>query len=196
MNLDQYDDMMGLEFGEYGGLSDIFNTQLLKEAFVASTAGGGAILGATWGVKKLADLLGMEKISDPLLRSSVTSAMTFFIGVASGRMLYDYNREAAIGVVGGLGGLAMANFLDALISKMTGSARMLTALGENDYSPTMYSDDGMRALAALEATSVQATAPAFQGLAGPVVTGERLMGLEAAVVQSETLGDVYPAYLS
>ncbi len=61
MNLSAYDDMMGLEFGEYEGLSGLFDPQMLKEALVASTAGGGAILLATYGMKKLTELLGVTK---------------------------------------------------------------------------------------------------------------------------------------
>ncbi len=195
MNLDAYDDMMGLEFGDYEGLSAIFDPQLLKEALVAASAGGGAILLATFAVKKTAEKIGLESmITDPLLRSAVTSTATFLAGVAGGRALYAHNREAAIGVVGGLGGIAMANLLDAVIAKVTGSARMLPALGEASavYGP----DEGMSALAALEATSVNSAPGAFNGFAGPTVTPEQLMGFEATVTQTETLGEQYNAYMA
>ena len=201
MNLDAYDDMMGLEFGD--NLSALLDAQVLKEALIASTAGGGAILAATWGVKKLAAYIGLEtKVTDPLARAAVVSTVTFLAGILGGRSIYNYNREAAMGVVGGLGGLAMANLLDAALNKFTGSARMITALGEANegmYSPDgmrgAYDDAGMSALAQLEATSVQAAPGAFQGFAGPTVTPEALMGFGAAETQTEHLGE-YAPYLA
>ena len=201
MNLDAYDDMMGLEYG-YDGLDGLFDPEMLKSALIASTAGGGAILLAGYGVKKLADYIGLEaKVTDPLARSAIVSATTFMIGIAGGRALDQYNPRAALGVAAGLGGIAMANFLDAVISKMTGQARMMNALGENEgaYSPDLrgaYDDaSGMRALAALEATNVAAAPGAFSGFQGPTVTPEALFGFSAPVTQTETLGD-YAPYLA
>ena len=74
----------------------------------------------------------------------------------------------------------------------TGGARMLPALGEESgtYSP----EGGMHALAMLEATNVNAAPGAFNGFAGPTVTPEQLMGFEAAVTQTETLGEGYMPY--
>lgn len=195
MNLDAYDDMMGLEFSDYSDFEYI-NMEMIKEALIASSAGGGAILLATFGVKKITTALALEtKVPDPLLRSGLISAATFLVGVAGGRALYEYNREAAMGVVGGLGGMAVANFLDALISKLTGGARMLNALGEDDSLSSYGAEDGMAALQALEATGVTSAPGAFHGFSDPSVTAEALMGLEAAVTQEETLGG-YNAYMS
>lgn len=191
MQLDAYDDMMGLEFGEFAALVDM---QMLKEALIASSAGGSAILLTTVAVKKLADKVGLEAmVPDPLLRSTITSAVTFLTGVFGGRVIYNHSREAAMGVMGGLGGLAMANLLDAAVAKFTGSARILPGLGEASsvYGP----DEGMSALAALEATSVDSARGAFNGFAGPTVTPEQLMGFEATVTQTETLGE-YNAYMA
>jgi len=197
MNLNAYDDMMGLEFGEYEDLGQFLNVERLQEALLASTAGGGAILLTAWGVRKLGEQLDLEsRISNPLLRSAVLSGIAFLGGVAGGRFIYEYNREAAMGIVGGVGGMAMANFLDAAIAQMTGSERMGTSLGEGDESLlSAYPDAGMEALAALEATGVTAAPPAFQGFADPSVTNEALFGLDGTVVQEETLG-AYAPYLS
>ena len=197
MRLSDYDDMMGLEFGDYEDLGALITPAMIKEALIASTAGGGAILGTVYLTKLASEKLKLaEMIPDPLVRSAVVSAVTFFGGLLAGRGLYEYNREAAMGVVGGLGGIAMANLLDAVIAKVTGSARMTTALG--DLELTQYGeDDGMEALAALETTSIQSAPGAFQrgGLSDPTVTPEALMGLDAAIVQQETLGG-YNAYMS
>jgi len=196
MNLDAYDDMMGLEFGEYEGMGGLFDAEMLKEALIASTAGGGAILLTVYGVKKLSEKMDLaSKITNPILLSAVTSGLTLMIGVAAGKQLYEYNREAAMGVAAGLGGIAMANFIDAVIAKMTGNPRMLNTLGEGDsYGGNM---DGMAALAALETTGVTSAPGAFQGFADPTVTPEALMGFDGTVVQQETLGELgYNGYLS
>lgn len=195
MNLNAYDDMMGLEFGEYEGLEGIFDPQMLKEALVATAAGGAALLLATWGVKQVADKVGVAKIENPLLRTTVVSAATALAGFAVGRKVMEYNPNIGYGIVGGVGALAMANLIDAAMSQFTGNPRMITSLGETDYMSGTNGDDGMSALAALEATAVDATPGAFQGFADPTVTREALMGLEAATVQTETLGE-YAPYLS
>lgn len=190
MNLDAYDDMMGLEFGEYGMLDGLFDPEMLKEALIASSAGGGAILLATWGVKALSSKVGLDKITNPLLRTAVVSGVTLLAGLAAGRQVMRYNQNVGIGVASGVGALAMANLLDAAFSQMTGNARMFTALGEG-YDMGGY-DDGMSALAALETTNVESNPGAFSGFSDPTVTPEMLMGLDAAVVQQETLGGYAP----
>jgi hypothetical protein len=137
----------------------------------------------------------MANITNPLLKAGLTAGATFAAGVVGGRYLYGYNREAAIGVMGGLGGIAMAHFLDVAISQMTGQPVMGVALGDGDN----YSDmDGMAALASLETTGVTSAPGAFQGFADPSVTPEALMGLESAVVQQESLGGMegYNGYLA
>jgi hypothetical protein len=193
MNLDAYDDMMGLEFGDYEGMEQFLSTEMLREALIASTAGGGAILLSAWAVKKAAEQMNLSKmIENPLLRAAVVSGGTLLLGVVAGRSLYEYNREAAMGVVGGIGGFAMANFLEVALSQMTGEARMAVAqLGESGSDSYMMgygNDEGMAALAALETTGVTSAPGAFQGFADSTVTPEALFGLEGTVVQQETLG--------
>jgi hypothetical protein len=199
MRLDAYDDMMGLEFADYEGL-DFMNPEMIKEALLAATAGGGALLATAWGVKKLGTQFDLaSKIPNPLIRSAVTAGATFLAGLVGGRMLYEYNREAAMGVVGGVGALAMASFIDTAIAQATGNAPMGVALADvhDEYSPTSYSD-GMAALAALETTGVTSAPGAFQGFSDPTVSTESLMGLQGTVVQQETLGglEAYAPYLS
>ncbi len=194
MNLDAYDDMMGLEFGDYEGLEQFLSPEMIREALIAGTAGGGAILLTSFAVKKVnenVEFLG--NIENPLLKALATSGMAFFAGLAGGRALYEYNREAAMGIVGGVGGVAMAHLIDAAIAQFTGNEPMGISLGEGD--DYMYGDNGMSALAALETTGVTTAPGAFQGVADPSVTPEALMGLDGTVVQQETLGD-YAPYLS
>ena len=201
MNLSEYDDMMGLEFGDYEGLDQFLNAEMIKEALLASVAGGGAILLTSYGVRKAVEKIDfINQIQDPLAKAAVTSAIAFFAGLAGGRMLYEYNREAAMGVIGGVGGIAMANLIDAAIAKFTGNERMGIGLGDGDESLlSAYNDqEGMEALASLEATGVTSAPGAFQGFADSSVTPEALMGLQGTIVQQETLGDMgaYAPYLS
>ncbi len=200
MNLDAYDDMMGLEFGDYEGMDGILpDAEQIKDALLAGTAGGGAILLTSWGVKMLNEKVDLlSKIENPLLRSAVVSGVALVAGLMAGKATYDYNRDAAIGIVGGVSGLAMANLLDTAIATFTGNERMGISLGEHDDESLLagYGDDaGMEALAALETTGVSTAPGAFQGLMDPSVTPEALMGLDGTVVQEETLGN-YAPYLS
>lgn len=197
-HLSDYDDMMGLEFGDYEGLDQFMSREMIQEALLAATAGGGAILAASWGVKRLSEQFDLPSmIENPLARTAVTSAGVFFLGLVGGRMLYEYNREAAMGVVGGLGALAMASVIDQAIAQFTDSEPMGVSLADANYSGS-YGDDGMAALAALETTGVTTAPGAFSGMGDPTVTPEALMGLEGTVVQEETLGGLqaYAPYLS
>jgi hypothetical protein len=199
MDMDSYDDMMGLEFGDYEGF---INAEMVKEALISSSAGGGAILLTTWGMTMLSEKLDLAtKVPNGYARTALTSGAAFLLAVVGGRAMYDYNREAAMGVVGGLGGFAMATFIDGMIAEVRGSERLLgTPLGEADDDMddesllSAYNDnyDGMSALASLETTGVTSAPGAF---ADPSVTPEALMGLDGTVVQEETLG-AYQPYLA
>jgi hypothetical protein len=190
MNLDAYDDMMGLEFGDFEQGDEIFSPEMIREALIASTAGGGAVLLTAWGVRMLSDKLALStKITNPVLRSAVTSGMAFTAGLIGARTMYEYNRDWSMGILGGVGGLALANFLDTLIAQFTNSAKIGVSLGDgDDYG--YNSSDSMAALAALEATGVTSAPGAFQGFSDPSVTNEALMGLDGTVVQQETLGEM------
>jgi hypothetical protein len=194
MNLGAYDDMMGLEFGDYEGFADgLFNPEVLKQAVIATGAGGVAALAATWGIKQVASKVGVDKIENPLLRTAVVSGAALLAGLFVGRQVMKSNLNIGIGITGAVGGIAMMNLVDAVYSQVTGNARLTSSLGDTDYMSG--AGDGMSALAALEATNVDANPGAFAGLSGPQVTDEHLMGLDAATVQMETLGGYQP-YLS
>jgi hypothetical protein len=187
MNLDAYDDMMGLEFGDMELGEGLLDPEYIRDAMMSSTAGGGAMLLTSWGVKKLSENVELiNNIENPLLKAATVSAIAFLTGVAGSSALFEYNRPAAVGVMGGVGGMAMAHLIDAAIAQFTGSEKMGVGLGEGEYG---Y-DDGMAALAALETTGVTSAPGAFQGFADPTVTPEALMGLDGTVVQQETLGEL------
>jgi hypothetical protein len=191
MNLGAYDDMMGLEFGEFA--DGLFNPEVLKQAIIATGAGGAAALLATWGIKQVSGKVGLDKIENPLLRTAVVSGVALLGGLFVGRQIMKSNLNIGIGVTGAVGGIAMMNLLDAVYAQATGNARITSSLGDTDYMSG--AGDGMSALAALEATNVDAAPGAFSGFADPTVTNEHLMGLEAATVQMETLGG-YAPYLA
>lgn len=186
--LSAYDDMMGLEFGE--GAEGLFNPEVLKQAIIATSAGGAAALVTVWGMKQLASKVGIDKIANPLLRTAVVSGAGLLAGLFVGRQVMKRDMNIGIGISAGVGALAMANFLDAAYSQFTGNPRLTSALGDTDYMSG--GGDGMAALAALEATNVDAQPGAFSGFADPTVTPEHLMGLEEATVQMETLGQYGP----
>ncbi len=179
--MNEYDDMMGLEFGDYEGF---INAEMVKEALISSTAGGAAILLTSWGMTMLNEKLDLDtRIPNAYARTAVTSGAAFLLSVVAGRAMYDYNREAAMGVVGGLGGFAMATFFDGMISAARGTERLLgTPLGDTEDNIddesllSAYNDnyDGMSAMAALETTGVTSAPGAFSGFEAPVTTQEVL----------------------
>lgn len=198
MNLDAYDDMMGLEYGEYEGLGQWINMEMVQEAAMSGAAGGGAILLTGALMKQLNERFNLfTQIENPILRSGASSLSALILGLVGGRALAEQQPGAALGVVGGVSGWAMAHFIDTLLSEFGGMDKQLPgALGEGDeYMGAGGNDAGMEALAALETTGVTSAPGAFQGLADPTVTPEALFGLEGTVVQQETLGG-YNAYMS
>lgn len=182
----EYDDMMGLEFGEFGAFLD---GETVKRALMASASGGTAMLAGSWAMKKL---VGMEWMPQFVKDNSkvVTGIGLIALGVVGGQWLYSRSPEASMGVMGGLGALGVAR----IINNFLGDNSVPLEGGDRDES--LLSDyNGMNALAALETTSVQEAAGAF---GDPTVTPEALMGFngfDGTVVQSETLGS-YAPYLS
>lgn len=187
-----YDDMMGLEFG---GLGSYLDGQMVKDALVASSAGGVAVLAGALALNKL---IGMDWMPQMLKdnRKVVKGVGMLALGVVGGKMLYDRGHmQASMGVLGGMGAVGFANILNVIIEKVSpGNSVPLEGDDAGDQS-LLSNYDNMAALASLEATSVQEAAGAFSGFADPTVTPEQLMGFDGTVVQSETLGG-YAPYLS
>lgn len=187
-----YDEMMGLEFGEFGSFLD---GQMFKDALVASAAGGVGVLAGTWAINKL---LGMDNMPQFVKdnRKVAKGVLQIGAGLVLGRVLYDRSREASMGVLGGLGALGAANIINSFMKDNAVALEGDDELSGSDSS-LLSNYDNMAALAALETTSVSSAPDAFQGFADPTVTQEALMGfngLDGAVVQTETLG--YAPYLS
>jgi hypothetical protein len=122
------------------------------------------------------------------------SGAAIVVGLGVGRYVYQHNRDAAMGVVGGAAGLGLANLIGSFFTANPLGAP-LGALPE-DYAlsddGSMLSDADYEALNGFAEAEVAQSAPAFRGLAGPTVSNEMLQG---AVVQQETLG-AYMPYLS
>ncbi len=183
-----YDDM-GLEFG---GLSQLLDAQMMKDAVVASVAGGSAVLLGAYGMNKLLALDFMPQfVKDN--RKVFKGLGLIAMGYAGGALLYEHSREASLGVLGGLGAIGVANIVNHLIL----GAKAVSLEGDDDMLSSgdqglLSNYDNMSALAALEATSVESAQSPFQGLADPTVTNEALMGFQGAVTQTEQ----YAPYLS
>jgi|GEM_PF-2434733 len=195
-----YDSMEGLEYGDggtYGGLFDfIMDAEMRTQALTVAVAGGAGILAGTYGVNWLMDNVEFLKPADATNEPYVRSGLQLGIGLLAGGALYSYAQanggdpmmsSAAMGVLGGLSALAVANVLNGMLgaNKVSG----LTGVPEDDSSLlSEYSDefDGVAALSALEATGVSTAAGAF---ADPSVTNEALMG---TMVQQEDLGAYQP----
>lgn len=181
---------------DFGDLDGFFDVAILKELGIAGASGTAAALLGTYAIQKMA-AMDMFKDWKPLDRSRVLSGVAIAAGVLAGRGLYQYNRDAAMGVAGGLAGLGLASLIGTFFE-----TRLVPVLGEVEDESMLLADYDYEAMNGLHGdddeagdlgeTAVQASAPAFRGLHGPTVTQEQLQG---AVVQQETLG-AYMPYLS
>jgi hypothetical protein len=203
-----YDDLMGLDMYD-DGMEGWYSTDMLRDQVIAAGSSAAAILLAAWALPKLSSSEMMSKYEEPT-RHRVAALLGILGGMVGGRLLWDKNRDAAMAVVGGVSGLGLAQLIDSYFDKnlIGGGAAAVYPLGsfqaaDGDMSVSdrallsAYGDDGMGALSALEMTNVQSSRGAnFSGFAGTVVNNEALMGLDAAVVAGETLGEGYNPYLS
>jgi len=179
-----YDDMMGL--------GDMLTPEMVKDSLVGMGSGAGAIMLVSYVMPKIPLPASWTDVNKSQLRAGIGIAT----GLIAGRALYDYNRDAAMAVVGGVAGLGFAQLIGSFLGTnpvsgfgMLPEEMELSAMSDEALLAS-YGDNGaMNALAALEATSVQAARGAFSG---PTVTNEQLFGLGAPVVQMETLGAYNP----
>lgn len=185
-----YDDMMGLEFG---GMSSLLDAQMIKDAVVASVAGGGAILLGSYALNKLVAQDWMPQMLKDN-RKVVKGVSMIALGFVGGGALYNYNREASLGVLGGMGALGVANIINSFLGGNAVALEGDDEMMEGDDESLLSNYDSMAALASLEETNVEQSAGAFQGFEDPTVTPEQLMGFNGTVTQTETLG--YAPYLS
>jgi hypothetical protein len=156
------------------------------------SAGAGAIMLTSYVMPKIPMPADWAPENQVRLRAGIGITA----GLVAGRAMYDYNRDAAMAIVGGVSGLGFAQLLGSFMgtNPVKGFGLLpeemdLSAMSDEALLAS-YGDNGaMNALASLEATSVQAARGAFSG---PTVTNEQLFGLGAPVVQMETLGAYNP----
>lgn len=186
---DDYDDLMGLDY--YDGLDQFITPSMVRDSLIAAGAGAGAILLASWVVPMLPAPEAWDEENKHRLRAAVGAIG----GLLVGRLVWDFNRDAAMAIIGGTAGLGIAQFVDSFFEKpalvgtpfgtlpedveLSGDEALL---GAYDYGP---------ALSNLETTGVTTAPGAF---ADPTVTPEALFGMEGTVVQQETLG--YNPYMA
>lgn len=183
-------DMDGLAMYD-DGMGAYITPEMLKQHLTAAAAGAGGILVASKVVNYLGDMLvkdqdgasDAQREKNAKNRTYVKGASSVILGVLAGRMLYDRNRDAAMGIVGGVAGGGLASLLAYVVGNPS----------ENDPATTIdertrpYLTTNLSALEAAVASSEQAF-----GLSGPTVTAR---SLSAAGVTSETLAE-YAPYLS
>lgn len=188
------DDMMGLEFGEYGGLGEWIDWQTFQDTLLAGAAGVAAGAATGWVLQQVSDKVDFLKRDDPNMQKVQNGAIQVAMGILAGGMAYRYGlpQQAAMGATVGLATLGVLNIWNGLVAK--DKPLTLSALPEDMELSSMGDDYGssMEALAALETTGVTMAPGAFQGFADPTVTPEALMG---TVVQEESLG-AYAPYLA
>lgn len=204
-----YDDLMGLDMYD-DGMGEMYSASMFRDQMIAAGASAASILLASWVIPKIGQL-EMVKGLEEANRHRVTAIVGLLAGMLGGRLLWNQNRDAAMAVVGGVGGLGLAQLIDSFFDKNllgdgTAPAYPLGSFAGGDgYDMAagdqallaQYGNDNGSALAALEATNVRASRGAF---GGTVVNPEALMGFGgfgAAVVAGETLGEQgYNPYLS
>lgn len=185
-----YDDMMGLD-----GMTEIFSPEVVKDHLIGMSAGAGAIMLVGYTIPKIPVPASWTPENQVRLRAGISVAA----GLVAGRAMYDYNRDAAMAIVGGVSGLGLARLVSSFFGTtplngygMLPEEMELSAMSDEALLAA-YGDDGaMNALAELEATNVQSHGGAFSG---PTVTNQPLFGLDAPVVQMETLG-AYSPYMA
>jgi hypothetical protein len=182
----RYDDMAGLDMYD-DGMEQFYSPSMVRDSLVAASAGAGAILLASWITPKLP----APETWEPQNQSRMRAAIATLGGILVGRGLWDYNRDAAMAVMGGVAGLGLAQLVDSYFEISILDGNPLGTLPE-DIELSAYDQDGMGALHALETTGVTTAPGAFQGFADPTVTPEALMGFDGTVVQQETLGQYNP----
>lgn len=186
------DDMMGLDM--YDDLDGFLSPDMIRDSFIAAGAGAGAILIATWLTPKLPAPADWEETNQHRLRAATATLG----GLLLGRALWDYNRDMAMAVVGGVAGLGLAQLLDSFFEINLLDGTPLGTLPEDielsagdEALLEAYDHDQASALNALETPGVTTAPGAF---ADPTVTPEALMGFSGTVVQAETLG--YNPYMA
>jgi len=191
MPRNDYEDLYGLDMYDMGAW---VTPSMIQDSIIAAAAGAGAILLASWSAPMLPV---PEKLKGTPNASRLRAAVATVGGLLVGRLMWDWNRDAAMAVIGGVGGLGLAQLVDSffdieIVGKPLGALPEDVALSEGDEALlSAYDYDQAQALAALGTTGITSAPSAF---ADPTVTPEALMGLHGTVVQGESLG--YNPYMA
>lgn len=195
-------DMMGLEM--YDSSYDLgawLDAETVKAHLMAGASGGVGIL-------LVSTLMG--KIGNPFLKTDAdgtptgtaeaqaSAAMNWrrtkdvlavVAGVLGGRLMYDQNRDAAMGFVGGVAGLG---FADLVASFVNDPASTTGPTVSTSLSGGHLSGGDLAALEAAVSQAYPAWSPAPEQLSGTV---SQTMALSAPMVTTTELG-AYAPYLS
>lgn len=174
-------DMMGL--GMYDSSYDLgalLDPEAIKSHLMSGASGGVGILLVATLLNKI-DQPSM--IADPMNWRRAKDVIAIAAGVLGGRLMYDKNRDAAMGFVGGVAGLGFADLIASFVNDPADPMVRTTLAGGH------LSGGELRSLEA----AVSQAYPAWQPqLAGTVTqTAE----LSAPVVSQTELG-AYAPYLS
>jgi hypothetical protein len=175
-------DMMGLEMYDSSyDLGALLDAETVKAHLMAGASGGVGIL-------LVSTLLGkIEKpdmITDAMTWRRTKGVLAVVAGVLGGRLMYDQNRDAAMGFVGGVAGLGFADLIASFVNTDAADPMVRTTLSGGHLSGAD--------LAALEAAVSQAYPSWRPELNGTVAQS---MALSAPVVATTELG-AYAPYLS
>jgi len=174
--------MFGLEMYDSSyDLGAFLDPEAIKSHLMSGAAGGVGILAVATLLNKIEKPTMIE--SDMNWRRS-KDALAIVIGVLGGRAMYDKNRDAAMGFVGGVAGLGFADLIASFVNDETGPATVRTQLAGGHLS-----GGDLRALEAAVSQAYPAWRPELSG------TVAQTAELSAPVVSTTELG-AYMPYLS
>lgn len=193
MGLAEYDDMMGLDFGDFDA---IFPPGFLGEALKIGGVAGVSVMGLSYGLTKLGEYGATYMPADAAMKSRVMSGVAVAVGLlGSAYLIKRGNEPLGYAVLGATTGIGLASlvgsFLPAEYNTVGKPLGVLPEeMGLNGSSPdaALLAQYDQYAMNGLGATGVAVSGPAFQGFSDPTVTPERLQGFASPMVQEETLG--------
>ena len=168
------EDMSGLEYADddFFGLDAIVTPEMAMEALVAALSGGAALVLAQQGISRIP----LPEEWEPRTKMLVRTGIGVGAGLVVGRLVYNYNRDAAMGVVGALAGAAIAGAINyfAFDSAPVGfsGAEDMELMAPMTES-ALLGTGGYGAMSQLSAAVTEAERRSFSG---PTVSPEQLMG--------------------
>lgn len=189
-------DSLADDYTFFPDLGAFLTPDMLMEHGVAAAAGAGGILITNNVFDRI------EYFAD---KPGYRAAAELLVGIAGGRALYNYNRPAAFGLIGGVSGLALASLVQMGLDRMAPSTADAAAAAQQMQADAAAATTpaGLRALA--ESTGVVPVPPyydryktsvptSFRGLAQPMVTGANYFQTKgmAGLGQGEQGSDAEP----